>query len=301
MQALGYPVTYDYLLGVAGLAFRMQVSKEGLCPSSPHSRCGFQCVDPAVQALPYQQQMHQVKAEETEKVKEAREAVMASIDRGVSVQYGSEEDGLIVGYQKNGDEWICLHPMREGGKKTFVEKNWPWGVTVYTAPKDTAPARRDLIVASLRQAVKMANTTEAGNYFVGFHAWDKYIEKLKALDAADEKTRKDAMVANAWIYECLAQYRAAAARYLRSVAKDFTPPAQRHLGKAADLYHKMAKQVLRDEKHSVVTIAPYPWSLKKGETWTRAQRREQIERLEKALPLEREAVREIEKALAVMS
>jgi hypothetical protein len=37
MGAVGEDVTYDYLLGVSGLAFRMQVSKKTLCPSSPHS------------------------------------------------------------------------------------------------------------------------------------------------------------------------------------------------------------------------------------------------------------------------
>ena len=34
MQALGENASYDSLLGISGLAFRMQVSKEGLCPGS---------------------------------------------------------------------------------------------------------------------------------------------------------------------------------------------------------------------------------------------------------------------------
>ncbi len=45
-------------------------------------------------------------------------------------------------------------------------------------------------------------------------------------------------------------------------------------------------------------VAPYPWMLKDGKTWSREMRQEQIRRMEAALLLEREAVREIETALA---
>jgi len=299
MQAVGENVTYEYLVGVSGLAFRMQVSKKGFCPSSPHSFCGYQCVRGAVEATPWKARIFQVKPEEAEKVKAARRAIVESIDRGVPVQYGNEEDGVIVGYQKSGEEWICLHPYREGGTKTFVETQWPWGIAVFTERKKEMPSRRDLALEALQQVVKMAKTEETGEYFVGFKAWGDYIQKLKALEQADEKVRKDAMQGNAWIYECLAQYRGAACQYLREVGGGFRAPVAQHLRKAADLYGKMSAEVLRDKEHCVVTIAPYPWALKDGKTWTSEMRQEEIRRLEAALPLEREAVQEIEKALAV--
>jgi len=300
MQAIGEETTYDYLVGVSGLAFRMQVSKEGLCPSSPHSCCGYECVARSTRALPWTVRVFQVKPEEADKVQEARRAVVESIDRGIPVQYGSEEDGVIVGYQKQGREWICLHPLRDGGKKTFVETKWPWGIAVFTQRKPEVPSRRELALEVLRQAVTMAGAEEADNYFVGFRAWDAYIERLKALDGADEKAQKDAMLGNAWIYECLAQYRALAARYLRTIADEFDSPAAGHLKNAAGLFEKMSSQVLSDEKHCPVTVAPYPWALKGGEMWTSAVRQDQIKRLEEALPLEREAVAEIGKALALI-
>jgi hypothetical protein len=280
----------------------MQVSKEGFCPSSPHSFCGYQCVKRSTDALPWKVrifEMYKVKPEETEKQNEARRAIVESIDHGVPVQYGNEEDGVIVGYQKNGEEWICLHPYRDGGKKTFVETKWPWGITVFTERKKEMPSRRDLAVGALQQAVKMAKTEESGSYFLGFKAWDNYLQKLRALEQADEKTRKDSMQGNAWIYECLAQYRGAACQYLREVAGEFDAPAAEHLRRAADLYAKMSNDVLRDKEHCVVTIAPHPWALKEGKSWTSEMRQEQIRRLDAALPLEREAVQEIEKALAL--
>jgi hypothetical protein len=50
IQALGEDVTYDYLVGMSGLAFRMQLSREGFCPSSPHPACGDSCVGRSAEA-----------------------------------------------------------------------------------------------------------------------------------------------------------------------------------------------------------------------------------------------------------
>ena len=298
MRAVGEDIAYDYLVGVSGLAFRMQLSKDGMCPSSPHSFLGHQCVARSVEALPWKLRIFEVKPEEKEKVSEARRAVVESINRGVPVQYGNEEDGLIVGYQKGGEEWICLHPWRDEGRKTFVETKWPWGIAVFTERKAKALSRRELAPAALQQAVEMAREDESGVYFVGFKAWEEYIRRLKSLDGADEKTRQAAMQGNAWIYECLAQYRSSAAKYLRLIAGDFDARAAGHLKQAADHYDKMANEVLRDEAQSVVTIAPYPAMLKTGDAWTAAMRKEEVRRLEAALLLERQAIAEIEKALA---
>jgi len=170
MEALGEETSYEYLLGVSGLAFRMQVSKEGLCPSSPHSFCGYPCHARSSQALPWQLQILSAEADDADRVQEARQAVVESIDRGIPAQYGSEEDGIIVGYCKGGAEWICFHPMREGGTQTFVETNWPWGILIFVEPKQEMPSRRELAIGALEQAVVMSQAKEAEGYHVGFAA-----------------------------------------------------------------------------------------------------------------------------------
>ena len=297
MEAVGEDVTYAYLLGVSGLAFRMQVSQDGLCPSSPHSFCGYGCHVRSSKALPWKLKLYEVKPEDAAAVAEARQAIVESVDRGVPVQYGSEEDGIIVGYQKGGEEWICFHPMREGGTRTFVETQWPWGVLLFTEPRESPPVRRDLALGALGQAFEMADTVETGGYWVGFRAWDEYLTKLRDLQGADEEALKESMMGNSWIYECLAQYRGAAAQYLRDVAGEFDTGIARHLHKAADLYERISSEILRDEEHCLITIAPLPWLLKEGEAWTNEMRQGQIERLAAALPLEREAIQEIKAAL----
>jgi len=297
MEAVGEDVTYAYLLGVSGLAFRMQVSRDGLCPSSPHSFCGYECHVRSSKALPWKLKLYEVKPEDAAAVAEARQAIVKSIERGVPVQYGSEEDGIIVGYQKGGAEWICFHPLREGGTKTFVETNWPWGILLFTEPRTRPPVRRDLAVGALTQAVEMADAEEADGYWVGFRAWDECLGKLRDLQGVDDETRKESMLGNSWIYECLAQYRGAAAQYLRDVAGEFGPVTAGHLHKAADLYERISNEILRDEENCLIAVAPLAWSLGEGETWTNEMRQAQIERLEAALPLEREAIQEVAAAL----
>ena len=296
MQAAGEDVSYETLVGVSGLGFRMQVSKDGLCPSSPHSFCGFQCVARSVKALPRTIRIFEVKLDSVEEVKRARQAVVESIDRGVPVQYGDEEDGVVVGYQKGGEEWICFHPMHDGGKKTFIEPKWPWGVALFPKRKEVLSSRHKLALGALAQAVEMTGVEEAEGYYVGFRAWDEYLEKLEALEKADDRARQDSMLGNSWIYECLAQYRGAAAVYLRTVADDFEPEAAEHLKAATDRYERMSGEVLTGDK-CLLDIAPLPWSLKAGQTWTSEMRQEQIRRLREALVLERQAIEELQKAL----
>ena len=73
--------------------------------------------------------------------------------------------------------------------------------------------------------------------------------------------------------------------------------AQRDLGCAAVLYEKISREVLTGDK-CLLDIAPYPWALKDGQTWTSDMRKDEIRRLETALSLERQAIAEIELALA---
>ncbi|MBD3240343.1 MAG: hypothetical protein GF331_07140 [Chitinivibrionales bacterium] len=300
MQALGSAVTYEYLVGVSGLAFRTQLHKGGICPSSPNPYCGYACVARMVEALPVQVTAYERMGDKVTPETTVRKAVVESIDKGIPVQYGSEEDGVIVGYQKGGAEWLCYHPFKDGGQKQFVETKLPWGVGVHTIQQEPVPPKKELVKASLQQALEMAATPDSGDYHVGYQAWDTYIAVLKELVDADDERRGKQMQGNAWTYECLAQFRSCAASYLRDVASLFDEKPRGHLLTAADLYDKMANAVLRDKDHCVTDIAPYPWMLKDGAKWTNEQLRDEIRRLEDALPLEKQALGEIAEALAAM-
>ncbi|HSA00608.1 MAG TPA: hypothetical protein P5055_07695, partial [Candidatus Paceibacterota bacterium] len=173
----------------------------------------------------------------------------------------------------------------------------PWGVAVFGERKPHLATRRELAIGAMEQAVKMARTDEAEAYYLRFRAWDDYIVRLNAMDTADDNTKSEALLGNAWIYQCLTSYRASAAYYLREVACDFESPVAAHLSHAAHLYERIAGEVLSDKEHMPPRIAPFPGGPDDGKFWTAEMRREQVRRLEAALPLEREAIGEIEVAL----
>jgi len=300
MRAVGEEISYDYLLGVSGLAFRMQVHKNTLCPSSPHSFCGFPCVARSTQALPWRVRIYQVKPDDTDAVLEARRAVARSIDQGVPVQYGSEEDGIAIGYLKDSLEWICYHPMRDGGRTAFIEKKWPWGVAIFTERREALPSRKVLAIEAIRQALEMSTVVEAEDYYVGYRAWECYLAQLEDLEKADDQARQAVMLGNAWIYECLAGYRGTAAGYLSTVAGEFHDDAAAHLTQAAQFYRRIAEEILSDDRKSTADIAPYPKGPESSKAWSAETRREQGERLKQALDLERKALGSLGNALAGM-
>jgi hypothetical protein len=133
----------------------------------------------------------------------------------------------------------------------------------------------------------MAGAREAGEYFIGFEAWEEYIARLERLEDADARTSKDTLLGIAWIHACLAQHRACAASYLRDVGGEFPPSSAEHLKKAADLYEMMSKQVLTDHLQAFNGL------------WTAESRQEQVQRMRKALPMERQAIAAIEEAMTL--
>jgi hypothetical protein len=295
MRALGEDVTYAHQLGVSGLAFRLQVHGE-LCPSSPHSACGWGCIERSLAALPWTSRGLRVKADDAAGVAEARCEVVASLERGVPVQYGSEEDGVIFGYEQDGAAWHCHHPFHSKGREPYVETGWPWGLGFYGEPKAQAPDRRALAIDAMRQAVAMAEATESGGYAIGFTAWDQWPGLLRRAAELPDDQRRGRQQGNAWIYECLVNGRAGAAEYLREVVELFGGVAARAMEEAAGCYERLSRSILTTPERCSVTVAPYPW-MEAGKDWTDGMRAEQIERLAAGRAVEHEAVVALRRAL----
>jgi hypothetical protein len=300
MRAAGHEVAYASLVGVSGLAFRMQTPKGELCPSAPHPFCGYRCVERAVRALPLSVRIFEVDEEDAEGVAEARAAVVESIERGVPVQYGDKEDGIIIGCEGGGAAWICVHPMHEDGAEPFVETTWPWGLAVYGAVKHETPTAQVLAEEVLEQAVEMGEMTEAEEYWLGDRAWEGYIETLKKEPEAAGDQRAVMMFANAWMYHCLVEHRTCAAAYLDSVAGFFEPKAGEHVQAAAQLFGQLVDEALLGGVETAGGVAPFPTQEGGAGDWSQAMRKDQIDRLERARLLERAALGEIELALDAM-
>ena len=326
LRAHGEDVTYAYLMGVSSRAFRLQFN---WCPSAPHSFCGFNTFEPALRATGYEVKDYPLAAWEGETRKQrnatdeelaaARTAVRHAIDAGTPVLFGSEECGVLAGYEPISDGnptgWLRRPgplgpPPGDGAPYVSSIKALPWGVNVVSRCASAPPVRKESIAWSLRTAVENAHTPEFKGYAMGLAAWDRWIRELgdprpvigktqEHLDKfdTDESAPFEIQLGNAWCYDSLIDARRRAATYLRDVADEFGADAAAHLRAAADEYDNVVTRLTTDCDCSTL-IAPYPWM--KDHKWTQAKRDDQAKRLADALVHERAAVAAIEQALTAL-
>ncbi|MCC7145851.1 MAG: hypothetical protein IT443_05350 [Phycisphaeraceae bacterium] len=296
LRAVGQDVSYEYLMGVSGLAFRIQLFQPGWCPSSPHAHCGFNAQDAANQATAYEFVGFDIKKDDPASIDQARAKILASIDRGLPVLMGSEETGLIVGYRYGGQRLVCRPPYTQDDGYVAM-KDWPWGIGLLQK-RTESPDQPQLLRASLQRALDLSAAENFGPYAAGFHAFDLWITQLRDADrfaAMDETAFKAAMHANAYIYYCLIDARRCAAAYLTQIAGNFDAPAAAHLRAAAQTYTQLADAL---SQPCPTEIAPMPRMLQPGQAWTQEMRHRQAQILAQARDLDRQALAEIQAALA---
>lgn len=308
LETLGESIGYDDLIGYSGFAFRVNVH-EAMCPSSGHPCCGYPCIDNAIRARPWRARPYLAfpwdppKADRRAFEAEAYAAVKDSIDRGVPVHYGSEEDGLIIGYADEGRRWWCVHPYYKWAAEPFWHDEvsgfaggkWPWAITVWLAPK-LEPDRADpraLTVAALKQAVDMWRTEKRGDYYCGEAAYGHWLGWLGRVDAGEVADPKAGMQGNGWCFDVLTHSRRIAARWLEQQADLFDEPARGALRNAAGCYARLTEGCMAGLKCT--------WSLALSpdayENWTPDLRADQINRLAFAREQDEAAIAEIEAAL----
>lgn len=319
LQHRGEDVSYTYLMGASSRAFRFQFS---WCPSAPHAYIGFNTFKPALKAMGYEQTRlagqfvftddgHR-EANDDDQAK-TRAAVKTAIDAGQTVMFGSEEDGLLVGYEpitkENPTGWLC-RPGPLGGPpkpdEPYVQpiKKMPWGLSALEKTGEPIP-RREAVLWAIKTAVSNAerSTVEGKALKTGFAAWQMWIDELPTFDRVVECTRAELekagrkddpsfelQLGNAWCYENLHFARFEAAKYLREIAGDMPEPARPHLAKAADAYGQIVKALV-PEGECFTEIAPYPWMSKdQNKPWSEDMRVRQAGLLRDALEHERAAV-----------
>ena len=307
LRCAGEEVTYERLMGLGGAAFRIQ---HAWCPSSPHSMCGTNTIDPALAAVGYHVTWIDLKDKDGKRINEeqARQAIVRSIDGGLPVLYGSEECGLIVGYV-DGAKKLLLRPYSPKKPGYSETEKWSWGIGVLERLPDPPPPQRASIIQSLQLSKRMMTTPKVGIYHSGFAAYDAWIRDLEADGMAapssattrftelDDKQLFAAMLGNGFTYGCLSNAREMADKYLQWAAPQLNPSAATHLTKAADLYAQMHQTMWKQRGD-----LPQPWSLMpwrlKPDQWTPQMRQAQAKVLRELLALEKQAMAELDQALA---
>ena len=297
MRAIGEDVTYDYLMGVSGAAFRLHFHQPGWCPSSPDATCGFNHSEPAMKALGYAATGIHSDKNKPQEVKEAREAVVQSINDGhpvLAIDLIDVPDwGVIVGYSDDGEKFLCRTYFDKTEEYSRAEK-WPWVVEVI-GKKGKAPDRKESLLRSLRIAIDIANTEKYEDYASGFSAYESWAGDLmddSGFEALDKEKLSSMTHTNAWCYNSLIDAREAAIRYLRSIADEFGKESATHLSDAAGIYEEIVRELREGWKY-----APFPWQLKDGKRWTKEMRHAEAEVLKETLALERKAISKLQAAL----
>ncbi len=322
MSAMGEDdLTYEYLMGASGAAFRVQMAEPNWCPSAACAECGYDCVPGAMAATGYR--LIWIDTQRDGKwlrdgVEKALRAVPASIDRGAPVIVAGKESGLVVGYRADGKLVVRPYEFQQEGYRdveVFDEKgepkwvfgdckwdDWVWAVGV-VEPRDVPMDRRQAIANSLRLAVKLAKTERFGNYLSGFAALDHWAIALlddSRFDSLTEDNWFPIAHGNGYCYPCLWSARFNVEKYLRKAADSYEDPIRSELLELAGLYQQMHQALAGTKPEFDCIWSLQPWILKTPADWTHAIRQKESDLLREALAIERMAVAKIEVVLPLL-
>ncbi|MFQ5905933.1 MAG: PDZ domain-containing protein [bacterium] len=281
---------YTYLMGVSGTAPRIHFHKDW-CPSSPDPTVGFDTGSLALSALGLDYECHHLDTADPAagEMKEAvRKLIMESINAGKPViaidLIEVPEWGVITGYQNGGSEFLCRTYFDKQEGYSIAEK-FPWAVVVLKDRKQ-APSDMENYKNGLQVALKVATVDSFGDYYSGTEALKRWIHRLKMDNFADMDSAKfqDVWLANAWIYQRLADDRTHAYAFLDGLAERF-PVFKEKLAGLSEVY-KVQVEILKKAARSV----PFPFAVAPGETWTGDMRAKEVDALEDVLEKEYEAV-----------
>ena len=216
LENVGEKHTYSYLMGLSGAAFRLQIHRDGLCPSGPDATCGFDSAGQVLQILRYP--LHCLVASDGEK--KIKSTVKASINAGlpaIAVDLIKVPDwGLIVGYDEHDEYLVLTYYNEEKGRPKKAQKA-PW--IVYCLGERLGPTNQDEAEkTSLFLLRNLLENRSYGPYHTGQAGFEVWLERLKNMSrflAGTGEKRSEHLLGNYWNYVSLIDCRLAAKHYLR--------------------------------------------------------------------------------------
>ncbi|UCG92170.1 MAG: PDZ domain-containing protein [candidate division WOR-3 bacterium] len=282
---------YTFLMGTSGAAFRI-LFHENWCPSSPDATVGFDCGTVALMSVGLQGE-YLFYNKEAKNKQTMQKKILESIDKRMPViaidLITVAEWGLVVGYQKNGEE-LLVRTYFDKRKGYDIAEKFPWVVMTISQREGTIDDGENF-KKSLRIAQELYETEKYEAYYSGIAALKYWINRLGEEDfgSLNDERYNDVMLANAWIYERLGHDRKIGAAYLKSFVTEF-PQIEDDINALASIYE--AEQRLIAEAGM---IAPYPEQVQEGSDWTAEMRNKQIEILTQVLEQENEVYSIIKK------
>jgi len=290
LEAIGHKLGdrsgYTLLCGVSGAAFRTHFF-DTWCPSSPDPTCGYDAGTAALKARGLSATWLHVSSDGKNKPQIVA-AIRKSIDAGMPVLaidlIEMPEWGVILGYQKNGEELLCrtYFDKRKGFE---VAQKFPFAVAILKR-EGRVPDEE----ASIKQgfAIVPENLTaeKYGEYFSGLAAFDKWIARLRGDDFArlDSAGLSNVIQANYWTYQRLIADRQTGIEYLDTVAQKMSGLKPKTAGLAA-LYQQEVETL-----EPLLEQLPCPGNVVPGWQWSKANREKEIAALVTARALEEQTL-----------
>jgi len=204
--------------------------------------------------------------------------------------------GLIYGYKNQGKSYLVRDYYSETAPEQPYDKLGFFFLFLETGK--TPLARKDAVMKGLEAAVENWTRTDekemGGTFAYGAAGYEAWIAALSS-DAAGSGNGLNNHV-NWWLMDTLIDARGAATKYLRANASLFSPAAQAHLLKAAQLYDEELGVTSATFNKKDVFLGP--WTGKSDKDWTPEVRTHEKALLAQCKTLEAQAIAEIEKALA---
>jgi hypothetical protein len=296
----GDDADYDALMGESGAAFRVQMSQERLCPSSPNAVVGFDCRPGAASAWGRKVEWVRTDDAHVSNRVPARSKAVESVERGMPVLYQVEECSLAVGYTAEGFLVRPYAAQREGYEPI---DRWPWEVGFAlekTRDKTDLRTADDVALPSLRLAIDLFDAREAGRYACGRDAYRRWAELLTddaSISGFTPQQRFGAILGHAHTLDSLADARAAAVNYLASLADVAPAVAQADIAAAAAAFGELEGLLWRERR----AMAPYPWELESLAAWTAELRSKQADFLSDVAERDAKAIDCLRRATAFWS
>ncbi len=252
LKYTGTPAEYDFLMGSSGAAFRRLFNRDD----------GGNVDLSYFQARPYQQvfaalgyRWHFVPAVKQDMI----DGIRQQIDQGKPIIafgiIGPPEAGLITGYAADGEVLYGWNYFQQGRDQYYEKAHWfetqesiPWqGLVVIDEPLPQQPTDRATLIASLKWALELAETSQWAhlpNHSSGLAAYDAWAHALE-VDADYPVNDAKVMDWRCMVYgdQCtMLEERKTAAGYLRLMAKR-VPEVAQLLIEAAESYQRTGEYV----------------------------------------------------------
>lgn len=286
LDAVGRKIGYDELMGISGMAFRIQFRTDRWDVGNPDPLVGESCLEALFSGVGWDYETKIVKRDDYAEVDSLYRTVAKSIDSGMPVLAANiiapEDWGIIVGY-RGARTWLCR--SYNGGAETTDKPatGWPTA-TVFLTNRKVRPDPRKVHLDSLRRGADLFERKGTGPAALGARALEAWRDNLRS---PKDRTY---IHANFWSYVNLIDARGAAVRYLRSIAKEFGAK-EMYVGMAAEYFDGETRLLLEGLKN-VPSEEKFPNSMPPAEMRSR-----QSETLKQAQTLEEKAADALRKCL----